>query len=364
MADQPAKSHDPDSIMIQQRVTHTCRFYEEEYPQIDEVVLAKVTEIEELGAYAHLMEYDNKQGMILMSELSRRRIRSVNKLVRIGKEECVVVLRADQEKGYIDLSKRRATQEDHAAARNRYEKAKAVHSIVTFTFKQLKAKSDAPEGTKEEEKAKLESLFKRAVWHFDSKYKTPNETHKASYTYFKKAVEDSSVLDECDLTSDEKNEIMRNIRNKMTPTADKVRADIKVQCTGPDGIDAIKTALRHGINKSTEFATSQGLVKVVEDENNNPKNGPVLNKVSITLINSPEYVVTLHTLDKEKGLQIVETALKSIKSKIEEFTHGDYKETMPARLVGVEDDAKLQSEMEAALEWNREVPADSDDEVE
>ena len=45
--------------------------------------------------------------MILLSELSRRRIRSINKLIRIGKSECVVVIRVDKEKGYIDLSKRR-----------------------------------------------------------------------------------------------------------------------------------------------------------------------------------------------------------------------------------------------------------------
>lgn len=62
--------------------------------------------------------------------------------------------------------------------------------------------------------------------------KTPNERHKASYTYFKKAVEDPTVLDECDLTPEEKKEILRNISNKMTPTPDKIRADIDVQGLG------------------------------------------------------------------------------------------------------------------------------------
>lgn len=37
--------------------------------------------------------------MILLSELSRRRIRSINKLIRIGRNEVVVVMRVDQEKG-------------------------------------------------------------------------------------------------------------------------------------------------------------------------------------------------------------------------------------------------------------------------
>ena len=65
-----------------------------------------------MGAYVKLLEYDNIDGMILLSELSRRRIRSIQKLIRIGRNEVVVVLRVDKEKGYIDLSKRRVSAED------------------------------------------------------------------------------------------------------------------------------------------------------------------------------------------------------------------------------------------------------------
>ena len=39
--------------------------------------------------------------MILLSELSRRRIRSIQKLIRVGRNEVVVVLRVDKEKGML-----------------------------------------------------------------------------------------------------------------------------------------------------------------------------------------------------------------------------------------------------------------------
>jgi translation initiation factor 2 subunit 1 len=55
--------------------------------------------IAEMGAYVKLLEYDNIDGMILLSELSRRRIRSIQKLIRVGRNEVVVVLRVDKEKG-------------------------------------------------------------------------------------------------------------------------------------------------------------------------------------------------------------------------------------------------------------------------
>lgn len=67
--------------------------------QVEDVVMVNVRSIAEMGAYVHLLEYNNIEGMILLSELSRRRIRSINKLIRVGKTEPVVVIRVDKEKG-------------------------------------------------------------------------------------------------------------------------------------------------------------------------------------------------------------------------------------------------------------------------
>ncbi len=82
----------------------SCRFYSDRYPEIDDVVMVNVRSIEEMGAYVYLLEYNNIEGMILLSELSRRRIRSINKLIRIGKTEPVVVIRVDKEKGSSDCA--------------------------------------------------------------------------------------------------------------------------------------------------------------------------------------------------------------------------------------------------------------------
>ena len=39
--------------------------------------------------------------MILLTELTRRRIRSINKLIRVGRNEVVVVVRVDRDKGFL-----------------------------------------------------------------------------------------------------------------------------------------------------------------------------------------------------------------------------------------------------------------------
>jgi len=76
-----------------------CRMYENKFPEVDDLVMVNVVQIADMGAYVHLLEYNNTEGMILLSELSRRRIRSIQKLIRVGRNEVVVVLRVDTEKG-------------------------------------------------------------------------------------------------------------------------------------------------------------------------------------------------------------------------------------------------------------------------
>ena len=66
-----------------------------------------------MGAYVKLLEYDNIDGMILLSELSRRRIRSIQKLIRIGRNEVVIVLRVDKEKGRKHHSPAISTKTPH-----------------------------------------------------------------------------------------------------------------------------------------------------------------------------------------------------------------------------------------------------------
>ena len=73
--------------------------------------------------------------MILLSELSRRRIRSINKLIRVGRTEPVVVIRVDKDKGYIDLSKRRVSPEDIERCTEVFSKGKVCENIqITLTL--------------------------------------------------------------------------------------------------------------------------------------------------------------------------------------------------------------------------------------
>ncbi|XP_058801561.1 eukaryotic translation initiation factor 2 subunit 1 [Phymastichus coffea] len=303
----------------------SCRFYKEKYPEVEDVVMVNVRSIAEMGAYVHLLEYNNIEGMILLSELSRRRIRSINKLIRVGKTEPVVVIRVDKEKGYIDLSKRRVSPEDVEKCTERYAKAKAVNSILRHVAELLHYETDE----------QLEELYQKTAWYFEEKYK---KQKASAYDFFKQSVLDPSILAECDLDEKTKEVLLNNIQRKLTSQAVKIRADVEVACYGYEGIDAVKAALKAGLALSTEELP-----------------------IKINLIAPPLYVMTTSTPEKTDGLQALNDAIEVIREKITSMG-GHFDVQMAPKVVTATDDAELAKQMERAELENAEVAGDDDEE--
>lgn len=285
--------------------------------------MANVRSIAEMGAYVHLLEYNNIEGMILLSELSRRRIRSINKLIRIGKTECVVVIRVDKDKGYIDLSKRRVSPEDIVRCEEKFAKAKAVNSILRHVADILGYTTDE----------QLEELYNKTAWYFDEKAKRPG----AAYEAFKLATTaDSTVLEECGLDPHTKEVLLTHIKRRLMPQSVKVRADIEVGCCAYEGIDAVKAALRAGIALSSNDM-----------------------QIKINLIAPPSYVVTTQTMEREEGLKLLTAALEKIKETIT-AAGGIFSVQQAPKVVTDIDDAELAKKLEQMEQENAEVAGDSD----
>ncbi|KAI1248695.1 eukaryotic translation initiation factor 2 subunit alpha [Eutypa lata] len=301
-----------------------CRFYEEKYPEIDSFVMVNVKQIADMGAYVKLLEYDNIDGMILLSELSRRRIRSIQKLIRVGRNEVVVVLRVDKEKGYIDLSKRRVSPEDIIKCEERYNKGKMVHSIM----RHVAEKTQTP----------IEQLYETIAWPLNRKYGHAIDAFKLSIT-------NPEVWNDITFPSGaDAEELKSYIGKRLTPQPTKVRADVEVTCFDYEGIDAVKTALRTAEADNTED-----------------------NQVKVRLVSPPLYVLTNTCLDKSHGVATLEAAIGKIRASIE-GAGGQLVVKMEPKAVTDSDDAELQALMEKRERENAEVSGDesvseSDDNV-
>ncbi|THH00387.1 hypothetical protein EW145_g7089 [Phellinidium pouzarii] len=330
------------------------------YPEVDELVMVQVQKIAEMGAYVRLLEYDNIEGMILLSELSRRRIRSIQKLIRVGRNEVVVVLRVDREKGYIDLSKRRVSPEDITKCEERYIKSKTVSSILRQVAKKLSPAEVAPSddaepaatkliqggsgggdeevgaaaGTSEDDR--VEALYEQIGWPLGKQYGHPYDAFKLALTESDKVFSSLATAPSPAVLA----QLTATIARRLTPQPIKLRADVELTCYTDAGIDAIKRALRAG-----EAAGSETV------------------PIKAKLVAPPLYVLGTNATDKYAAVERLERAIERIQSTIEE-EGGSLVVKMKAspKAVSETDEQDLAQLMAKAGQENAEVSGDEEEE--
>lgn len=254
-------------------VNLNCRFYRNQFPGKDDLVMVQVKNVSDMGAYVSLLEYNNIEGLISLGELTRKRIRSVNKLTRVGRQEVVGVLRVDETKGFIDLSKKKVLPEEIAACENKFNKGKTVHSILRHVAETT--------GTD------IEVLYDTIAWPLYEKY-------EHAFDAFRVAVTDpDTVFEGLTMRDDIRTQLLHVIRSRMTPTPTKIRSDFSVTCFAYEGVDAIKAALLAGKSLSNEKFD-----------------------IKIRLIAAPLYVMIMSTLDKNHGMILANECLRKIRDEI------------------------------------------------
>ncbi|PNT77569.1 hypothetical protein BRADI_1g65210v3 [Brachypodium distachyon] len=299
-----------------------CRMYEPRFPEVDAAVMIQVKHIADMGAYVSLLEYNNVEGMILFSELSRRRIRSISSLIKVGRQEPAIVLRVDRDKGYIDLSKRRVSEEEARSCEDKYNKSKLVHSIMRHVAETLEID--------------LEPIYQRIGWPLYRKYGHAFEAFKLIVadpdaildvlTYEEKETgpDGQEVINVVPaVTPEVKETLVQNIRRRMTPQPLKIRADVEMKCFQFDGVLHIK----------------------------------------IKLVAPPLYVLTTQTLDKDQGISVLTDAVKACMTEIEKHKGKLVVKEAP-RAVSERESKLLDAQFETLVEQNAEVAGDDDSEEE
>lgn len=298
MSAQPIKS---------EKIQTSFQYYENPVPALEECVMVVIKRIAEMGVYVELLEYNNMECMIPLSELSRRRIRSIGSLVRVGSEDVAMVIRVSDDNKYFDLSKRRVSIEDVRATKERYNKTK----IVTNIMQHIGFRTGAP----------VQDLLRRIVWPLARQYKHAFDAFDA-YKSNLGAILNKKMLPEA--TEEELDLAMKLVATRFVPDPVKILAKIQISCVAYEGVEAIRSALRAGLETSTKDAP-----------------------ISIQLIAPPLYVVHTTTVDKDKGRKGVEAALEAIQAKITSYGGSFQVETPPTiQSKGHEDEEEYEAEEE------------------
>lgn len=252
------------------------RYYEQSYPNMNEIVVVQIKSITDMGIYVSLLEYDGIEAMISIAEFTNRRFRSLPSLTRVGRIEFAIVTNVDKVKGYIDLSKKRISVEEVAKAEQKWNKSKTVQSIMSRISYLLHLP--------------LLELHQLITWPLYNIY-------GHAYDAFRLYLSESEQVPEINHISEEIRIILLDqLKKRIQSSLIKVRADIDISCFGSDGIEAIKLSLMEGVSVSD-----------------------LKYPITIKLISSPTYLLMMTVTDKEYGLMKIREACELISKKIKEL---------------------------------------------
>lgn len=245
---------------------YECRFHSRRYPREGEIVIGRVESIDNEGLTLGLLEYGDTKGLVLLGELSKKRVKNIHQVTRVGNIEVCHVLRVDENKGYIDLSMSKVTESEKMTCRETYSRNKLAYHIMAKAAKRLN----------------------RSVCELYEELGYPKEDEFGSLYYFFARVKDNGDI----LQDDETGVVIKQlIREQFQASTYKVRADIDVVCPGRGGVDSIKKV----------FNDALGL---------DPK-------LEFSLIKTPTYSVIRVSSNKDKAHQVVREACNVLISNME-----------------------------------------------
>jgi len=236
-----------------------CRFYERVYPELEEHVRIKVLshdteegknrKLNKIGFRCALLEYNDMPGVISLKELKRGRVRSYKKILRVGKEYTVFVLKVNEEEdpsaATVELSLKavRVESVEYRTAREGWEKARTVSGIM----RNLSGKHQI----------ETEELYKQFAWPLA-------KDHRTSYRGFQYLMEKDDPDVEGMSPEVEKRmlasgvpealvpDLYKELEKRMKPTKKNILAEIEMKCFSDQGVFGIQHALQAGLDCKTE----------------------------------------------------------------------------------------------------------------
>jgi len=246
----------------------TTRDYENILPECGTATIVSINDLNEMGIYVSLLEFDNIEGLLLFSEVSRRRIRSISKLIKIGKKEIVSIIRVDIDKNYIDVSKRQITEIEINYMKRKRNYGKIVNLISNNVARYFSLN--------------FEETRLRWVWQIGRKFynliKGFKIISKANFFFI------SSI----DLSINEQKIFMNFLKKKMPTNVIKVEVELEMSVFCSNGIEILKRSLI------------------------NTKNNPLYSDICYKTLISPRYLIYLTGETKKKVLKLLIKFLTSV----------------------------------------------------
>ncbi|MCA9477932.1 MAG: S1 RNA-binding domain-containing protein [Nanoarchaeota archaeon] len=204
-------------------------FQKKGMPQEGDCVFCTVTKVQYHSVFAKLDEYENKSGMIHISEISPGRIRNINEYVKEGKVVICKILRINKERGHIDLSLRRVN-ESQRRAKVEERKQQIIAENILQSYAQLK-KLDVKKVYKDVSTILLKSF-------------------PTLYAAFEDVVENENNLVDVGLDKDLAADLDVIIKERIKPKQVSIIATLSLESYDSDGVDIINGIMKQVVEVS------------------------------------------------------------------------------------------------------------------
>lgn len=240
------------------------------WPNIGELVVCTVTKVVDFGAFVALDEYDDKEGLIHISEVASGWVKYIRDHVREGQKIVCKVLDVNPKRGHIDLSFKDVNEHQRRETIQLWKNDQKASKWLQFVADD--AKVPAPE--LEVMKDKIRDEFGNL------------------YAIFEDAVKgDMRTIDKLEFPPEVVTAILKVAGDNVKVPSVDISGYVDLICPVPNGIDVIKKALK------TANAGEEGDGIIVE----------------ISYVGAPRYRIRVVAPDYKKAENILRhTAMEAI----------------------------------------------------
>lgn len=102
-----------------------------EYPKIAEIIVCKITKITDFGVFVSLLEYDEIEGFVHVSQISSTWVKNIHNHVKLNQIRAAKVLHIDTRKNQIDVSFNRVSAADEKRKISDYRLFKRAQGLMS-----------------------------------------------------------------------------------------------------------------------------------------------------------------------------------------------------------------------------------------
>ena len=255
-------------------------FYKKkDLPEEGELTVCTVKKILPHSVFVNLDEYENKEGMVHISEIAPGRIRTVRDYVREGKQIVCKVINIDLKKQHIDLSIRRVTTQlriNKLASYKQEDKAEKLLIAIGKKFnKTPKQIYDEVVSKAIEENGSLNEFFQNIV------------------------SEGKKVIESLNIDKKIEDLLFTTISEKIKPPEVIVKGEFTLTTYEPDGIDSIKKLLNAVTDPNAKLSYISAPKYRIEVKSNNYKTAEsILKQITDSILNGAKKLKIIAEFNK------------------------------------------------------------------